>query len=68
MSERTYAVAGMACGHCAEAVAEEVRAVDGVSAVAVDLREGLVTVTGDRPLDDAAVRAAIEEAGYDLAR
>ena len=67
MSETTtYSVRGMHCGHCERAVAEEVSAVAGVTAVDVDLETKLVTVTGDS-LDDAALRAAIEEAGYEAA-
>jgi copper chaperone len=56
----------MHCGHCERAVKEEVRNVPGVSAVDVDLETKLVTVTGES-LDDAALRAAIEEAGYEAA-
>jgi copper chaperone len=67
MSEtRSYTVPAMHCGHCERAVKEEVSAVDGVSEVAVDLDTKLVTVTG-QALDDAAVRAAIAEAGYEAA-
>jgi copper chaperone len=62
----TYRVPGMHCGHCERAVKEEVGAVPGVAAVDVDLETKLVTITGD-PLDDAALRAAIEEAGYEAA-
>jgi copper chaperone len=62
----TYSVPAMHCGHCERAVAEEVSAVAGVTAVDVDLETKLVTVTGDS-LDDAALRAAIEEAGYEAA-
>ena len=62
----TYRVPGMHCGHCERAVAEEVSAVAGVTAVDVDLETKLVTVRG-ASLDDAAVRAAIEEAGYEAA-
>lgn len=58
-----YTVAGMHCGHCERAVKDEVAAVPGVASVDVDLETKLVTVTGDS-LDDAALRAAIEEAGY----
>jgi copper chaperone CopZ len=54
----------MHCGHCERAVKEEVSAVAGVSEVAVDLDTKLVTVTGSA-FEDAAVRAAIEEAGYE---
>ncbi len=62
----TYTVPGMHCGHCKAAVSEEVQAVAGVEAVSVDLDTKLVTVEGTA-LDDAAVRAAIEEAGYEAA-
>ena len=57
-----YEVTGMTCGHCQAAVEAEVGAVAGVTAVHVDLASGRVEVQGDA--DDAAVRAAIEEAGY----
>jgi copper chaperone len=60
----TYTVPGMSCSHCERAVREELEAVEGVESVAVDLGTKLVTVTG-APLDDAALRAAIEEAGYE---
>ena len=62
----TYTVSGMHCGHCERAVKEEVGAVAGVESVDVDLQTKLVTVRGEA-LDDAAVRAAIEEAGYEAA-
>ncbi|WP_219508620.1 heavy-metal-associated domain-containing protein [Nonomuraea ceibae] len=62
----TYTVAGMACGHCADAVTEEVERVAGVTAVAVDVEHDTMTVTSDRPLDVEEVRAAVEEAGYEL--
>lgn len=60
----TYTVPGMSCGHCERAVIEELSNVAGVDSVAVDLGTKLVTVTGG-PLDDATLRAAIEEAGYE---
>jgi copper chaperone len=67
MSETiTYTVPGMSCGHCKQAVTEELSAVRGVDSVDVDLDTKLVVVAGDR-LDDAALRAAIEEAGYEAA-
>ncbi len=62
----SYTVPAMHCGHCERAVKEEVSAVAGVSEVAVDLETKIVTVTGSS-FDDAAVRAAIEEAGYEAA-
>ena len=67
MSTSTYTVVGMTCGHCVRAVTEEVTAVPGVTAVEVDLATGGLTVVGDAPVEDAAVRAAVVEAGYEVA-
>lgn len=61
-----YTVPGMHCGHCEAAVKQEVSAVPGVESVVVDLDSKRVDVTG-AALDDAAIRAAIEEAGYEAA-
>jgi copper chaperone len=67
MSETiTYSVPGVHCGHCRAAITEEVSAVPGVESVEVDLDTKRVTVTG-APLDDAAIREAIDEAGYEAA-
>ena len=60
-----YTVPGMSCDHCKKAVSQELAAVPGVSAVDVDLGAKLVTVRGEA-LDDVALRAAIEEAGYEV--
>jgi copper chaperone CopZ len=57
----------MTCGHCVASVTEEVSELPGVQDVDVVLETGAVTVTSTEPLDDAAVRAAVEEAGYQLA-
>jgi copper chaperone len=62
--EATFTVPGMTCDHCQAAVTAEVGAVTGVEAVAIDLRAKLVTVRG-QGLDDATLRAAIHEAGYE---
>jgi copper chaperone len=67
MSTATYTVVGMTCGHCVNAVTEEVSALPGVTGVDVDLASGGVTVTSDAPVEEAAVRAAVEEAGYEVA-
>ncbi|MGA4845239.1 heavy-metal-associated domain-containing protein [Streptomyces sp. G5(2025)] len=67
MTERVYAVTGMACGHCARFVSDELRLVAGVTSVAVDVDRGTVAVTSEGALDLADVRAAVEEAGYELA-
>jgi copper chaperone len=66
MSTATYTVVGMTCGHCVTAVTEEVEQLPGVTAVAVDVDSGALTVTADAPVDEAAVRAAVEEAGYEV--
>jgi len=65
MAEKTYTVSGMTCGHCAANITEEVMEVPGVTEVDVDVPTGRVTVRGE-PVDDAAVRAAITEAGYEV--
>ncbi|CAM3320301.1 heavy-metal-associated domain-containing protein [Kibdelosporangium persicum] len=67
MSQATYTVQGMTCGHCVSSVTEEVEQIEGVRAVDVDLATGKVTVTSDRDLDVDEVRAAVTEAGYQLA-
>lgn len=68
MSEtRNYTVTGMTCAHCVASVTEEVQEIPGVENVEVVLDTGAVTVTSSQPLDDDAVRAAVEEAGYQLA-
>jgi copper chaperone len=66
MTTTTYTVTGMTCGHCVAAVTSEVGGLGGVSDVAVDLTTGTVTVTSEAPLDPQAVRAAVDEAGYEL--
>jgi copper chaperone CopZ len=63
---RTYTVPGMSCDHCKAAVTEEVLAVVGVASVDIDLETKVVAVHGER-LDDGAIRAAIDEAGYEAA-
>ena len=67
MSEiANYTVSGMSCGHCVSAVTAELQKLDGVTAVDVVLDGGAVTVCSEQPLDDEAVRAAVDEAGYEL--
>lgn len=66
MTTSTYTVSGMSCEHCVAAVRAELGKVEGVTGVEVDLDSGRVTVTSDRPLDRAAVAAAVDEAGYEL--
>ncbi len=61
-----YAVSGMTCGHCEQAVGSALSALEGVTGVRVDVATGLVTVTSRGEPDDALVRAAVDEAGYEL--
>ena len=66
---QTYEVTGMTCGHCVSSVKEELGELAGVDSVDVDLKVGgasVVTVQSDTALDVDAVRAAIDEAGYEL--
>jgi copper chaperone CopZ len=63
--QTSYSVPGISCGHCRMAIDREVRQVAGVCAVDVDLAAKRVTVTGE--FADAHVRAAIDDAGYDIA-
>jgi copper chaperone len=65
MTELTYTVPGVSCEHCRYAISSEVGRVDGVAAVEVDLERKVVVVRGDAFADDD-VRAAIDEAGYDV--
>ncbi len=62
-----YTVSGMTCGHCVASVTEEVQEIDGVTDVQVDLASGSLRFTSEQPVSDADVRAAVEEAGYQLA-
>lgn len=66
-STQTFTVTGMTCGHCVASVTEEVSELAGVENVDVDLAIGAVTITSTTPLEDDAVRAAVEEAGYAVA-
>lgn len=61
-----YVVTGMTCAHCVASVTEEVSEIPGVTAVAVDLPTGGLTITSETPVDHDAVKSAVEEAGYAL--
>jgi copper chaperone len=67
MTEATYTVTGMTCEHCIASVTEEISEIDGVTGVVVNLPTGAVAVISHRPVNDADVRAAVEEAGYQIA-
>ena len=60
----TFGVTGMTCGHCVRSVKGELGKLDGVNDVAVDLKTGTVNITSSDELDRDAIKAAIDEAGY----
>ena len=64
---QNYTVTGMTCGHCVMSVTEEVQEIPGVENVEVVLQTGSLSVTSAAPVDDDAVKAAVEDAGYQLA-
>ena len=69
MTTTNITVTGMTCGHCEAAVKEELGGLPGVSDVAVELNAGgdsPVTITSAAELDSAAIRAAVDEAGYEV--
>ncbi len=67
MSNSEFQVTGMTCGHCEAAVRAEVEQVVGVENVDVSAQTGRLVVTGSQPIDDAAILAAVDEAGYEAA-
>ncbi|GAB5009815.1 heavy-metal-associated domain-containing protein [Mycobacterium avium subsp. hominissuis] len=67
MTTVTVTVTGMTCGHCASSVREEVGNIPDVRAVGVDLASGEVIIESDGPIDAAAIKDAVVEAGYALA-
>ncbi len=63
----TFTVTGMTCGHCVQAVTDEITALEGVQNVDVELSSGAVTVVSEAVIAQDAVAAAVDEAGYALA-
>ena len=63
-----YQVTGMTCAHCEMSVREEVSTVPGVQDIEVSAQTGKLVVTSSVPVDDAAVVAAVDEAGYEAVR
>lgn len=61
-----FEIAGMTCGHCVESVTKAMQDLPGVTKVEVDLASGQVELTSDTPPESTAVRAAIEEVGFEL--
>ncbi len=67
MTTTRLTITGMTCGHCEASVREELGELPGVAAVVADHAAGTAVVESAAPLDPAAVRAAVEEAGYAVA-
>lgn len=67
MATSIYTVTGMTCDHCVSAVTQELSDITGVTKVSIELASGQVTVESDAAVDQAAVAAAVDEAGYALA-
>lgn len=68
MSTTEYQVTGMSCGHCEGAIRAEVSQIPGVTDIEVSASTGHLAVTADEQVDDAAVIAAVDEAGYEATR
>ncbi|WP_099297637.1 heavy-metal-associated domain-containing protein [Corynebacterium dentalis] len=68
MATTEYTVTGMSCGHCENAVREEVSGIDGVTGIEVSADTGRLVVTSEQPVDDQAVIDAVDEAGYSATR
>jgi copper chaperone len=68
MNTTEYQVTGMSCGHCEASVRSEVGQIPGVTDIQVSAQTGRLVIAADRPIEDAAVIAAVDEAGYAAAR
>lgn len=64
MTTRTYSVPGISCGHCKAAIEGELAPLDGVESALVDIDAKTVTVMGE--ITEVDVRAAVDEAGYEV--
>lgn len=68
MTTNEYTVSGMTCGHCETAIRTEVAQIPGVTDITVSAATGRLVVGGDGQVDDAAVIAAVDEAGYEASK
>lgn len=68
MATSEYQVTGMTCGHCEMSIREEVSQIPGVDEIEVSAQTGKLVVSSASVLDDAAVLAAVDEAGYSAVR
>lgn len=70
MPEKNINVEGMTCGHCVNAVTEELSKISGVTSVHIELNTDAptpVNIVADTDISDADITAAVEEAGYTIA-
>lgn len=67
MDVTVITVEGMTCGHCVSALQKEIGSLPGVTGVEVELGTGTVRVTAGSPPDAAALRVAVDAAGYEIA-
>ena len=68
MAVNEYQVTGMTCGHCEMSIREEVSQIPGVGEIQVSAQTGKLVVSSTGPVDDDAVLAAVDEAGYSAVR
>lgn len=68
MSTQKFNITGMSCGHCEHAVTEEVSQLPGISNIRVSAQAGTLELDSDGTADDAAIIAAVDEAGYSAVR
>ncbi|MCB5275873.1 Copper chaperone CopZ [Arthrobacter sp. SO5] len=68
MTTSEYQVTGMTCGHCETSIREEIGQIAGIQSIDVSAKTGRLVVTSQAELDDAAVLAAVSEAGYGAVR
>ena len=68
MTTTEFQVTGMSCGHCETAIRSEVSEIPGVTGIEVSAQTGRLAVTAEQPIEDAAVIAAVDEAGYTAVR
>jgi copper chaperone CopZ len=68
MATTTFRVTGMSCSHCERAITDEVSKIDGVENLHVSAQTGLLSIEADTGIDDEAVLAAVDEAGYTAVR
>jgi copper chaperone len=63
---KSIKIKGMSCQHCVMAVTKALSALEGIKNVQVDLKTGMATYEETKPVDSAAITAAIKKAGYDV--